>query len=206
MLGLPLPSREDFREDNRGLYFTLDALIFAAILVAALGFAIASAPTQQTQSVAEDMAEAQLQTDAQDVLAVANGTGTLTDATVYWDDSAGRWAGSDSSGVYFRPPDGHPLETPLSQVFERNNIAYNIVIIYQTADGTTKTERVYYQGTPGAHAVSATNTVVLKDNTFLTGPDSDTTVSESSSFYAPDAFPESSKYNILQTRIIAWKL
>jgi len=85
-------------------------------------------------------------------------------------------------------------------------MAYNIAVIYQTEDGSTKTKRVYYQGTPGAHAVSAQHTIVLNDDTHLTGPDSSLTVSESSTFYAPDAFPESSKYNLLQVRIIVWKL
>jgi hypothetical protein len=196
----------EFQRDNRGLYYTLDAMLFAGLLIVAVVLAINAAPTQGSQDVAADRAEAQLQTNAQDVLAVANSTGRLKETTLYWDDSAGRWVDSGSSERYFKPPSDHPLETPLSKIFEQENIAYNIAVIYQTEDGSTETKRLYYQGTPGAHAVSAQYTTVLNDDTHLRGPDSDRTVSESSTFYAPDAFPESSKYNILQVRMIVWKL
>jgi hypothetical protein len=197
---------ETSEQTSRGSALTLDAFLAAGLLLAGLAVAISAAPAQQRQVAAADMAEAQLQTDVQDILSVANSTGALEKTTTYWDDSAGQWVDSGSSGRYFKPPDGHPLETPLTNVLRRNNIAYNVAIIYQTPEGGTSTKRAFYQGTPGSHAVSAAYTVVLKDSTHLTGPDNSMTVNESSTFYAPDAFPDSSKYNIVQVRIIAWRL
>ena len=195
-----------FRGDERGSFWTLDAIVFAAMLIAGLIIAAQAAPTQQPQRLAADMAESQMQADAADILAVANATGDLEDATIYWNDDIGHFVNSGSNGYYLKPPDGHPLEVPLKEVLQRSNIAYNVDVVYQTPSGTTETERMFYQGTPGSHAVTASYTVVLYDDTFLVGPDSAETLSEADNFYAPDVFPGSRKYNIVRVRIILWRI
>ena len=197
---------ESFRGDERGSFWTLDAIVFATMLIAGLIIAAQAAPTQQPQRLAADMAETQMQADAADILAVANATGDLEDAAIYWNDDAGRFVDSGSDGYYLKPPDGHPLEVPLKEILERSNIAYNVDVVYQTASGTTETERMFYQGTPGAHAVTSSYTVVLYDDTSLVGPNSGETISEADNFYAPDAFPGGRKYNIVRVRMILWKI
>ncbi|MDS0243146.1 MULTISPECIES: hypothetical protein [unclassified Haloferax] len=197
---------KSFRGDERGSFWTLDAIVFAAMLIAGLIIAAQAAPTQQPQRLAADMAETQLQADAADLLAVANSTGDLRDATVYWNDDMSQFVDSGGDGYYLKPPDGHPLEVPLEEVLQRSNIVYNVDVVYQTPSGTTETERMFYQGTPGAHAVTASYTVVLYDDTSLVGPNSGKTLSEADNFYAPDAFPGGRKYNIVRVRMILWKI
>ena len=191
--------------DDRGQALTLDAIIMAAALIFGLVTAAQIMVGNTTTTVADDLTEQQVQQDASDLLEVSNATGDLKSAITYWDDSAGRWVDSGSKGFYTTSPGGHPLEVPLKDVFGENDISYNIDVVYQNPDGTSDTYRMYYQGTPGAHAVSASFTTIVYDDTNLSGPDSSETLSSSSTYFAPDAFPYSQKYNILEVRIIAWK-
>lgn len=197
---------ELFRGDERGSFWTLDAIVFAAMLIAGLIIAAQAAPTQQPQRLAADMAETQMQANAADILAVANATGNLQNATVNWNDSAGKFVDSAPNGFYQTPPDDHPLEVPLRDILQENNIAYNVDVVYQTPTGTTETERMFYQGTPGAHAIMVSYSVVLYDNISLVGPNSNKNLNNADNFYAPDVFPNGRKYNIVQVRMVLWKI
>jgi hypothetical protein len=60
-----------------------------------------------------------------------------------------------------------------------------------------------YMGAPSDNAASATRTVTLTDDTSLSGTSG--TVS-SPGFYAPDAAPNASLYNVLEVRIVVWQM
>lgn len=197
------PQRKD---SDRGQAWTFDALLMLALMVGGIIYATQLLPTHDNRAVAEDLVEAQLEQDVSDLLAVATATGDLRSATVYWDDTNGRWVDSGSAGVYTRAPPGHPLDIPLSSIFDTNAIGYNIEIVYQTVDGESDVHRMYYQGTPGAHGISVSSTIVLYDDTSLSSPSSQVPLVDTSNFYAPDVFQDSPKYNVIQVRIIAWKL
>lgn len=195
-----------FRESDRGQAWTFDALLMLALMVGGIIYATQLLPVHDSRTVANDFVEAQLEQDASDLLAVATATGDLPNATVYWNDSAGHWVDADPSGMYTRVPPGHPLEEPLTSVFDRNAIGYNVEVIYQTEAGESAVHRMVYQGTPGAHGISVSTSVVVYDDTHLTNQDGSTTLENTTNFYAPDIFPESRKYNVLHVRIIAWKV
>lgn len=199
-------SRRRFAADDRGITWTLDAIAMGAVMMVALMVAIQAAPAQNSEAVAENYNEAQLKQDGQDVLSSAHATGRLKDSTLYWDDSAGTWVDAGSDPSYVTPPVGHPMERLLKDVIQRDGISYNVEIQYRTVSGSYEDRSVVYQGTPGADAVAvASSTIQLQDDTNLVGPDSDETVSSSSSFYAPDAYPTAQKYNVLRVYIVLWR-
>lgn len=191
--------------DDRGQALTLDSIVMSAALIFGLIYAAQIMVGNNTQTVAENLAEQQVQQDAEDLLRVSNATGGLRDSVTYWDESAGRWVGSGSKAFYTTPPPDHPIELGLTEGLRVHQISYNLEVLYQNPDGTSDVQRMYYQGTPGAHAVSSSFTMIVYDDTHLSGPDSRQTLRISSTYFAPDAFPNSEKYNVLQIRVIAWK-
>lgn len=193
------------RGSDRGQAWTFDALLMLALMVGGIVYATQLLPVTDSRVVANDFAEAQLEQDSSDLLAVAAATSDLLNATVYWNDSTGRWVDANPSGMYTRVPPGHPLEEPFASVFDRRAVGYNVEVEYQTTDGESAVQRMVYQGTPGAHGVSVSTSVVIYDDTHLMNQGSNEIVADATSFYAPDIFPESRKYNVLQVRIVAWK-
>jgi hypothetical protein len=199
-------SRRSLRNDDRGISWTLDALAMGAIMIGALVIAMQAAPTQADQSIVQDYSQAQLQQDGNDILTAASATGDLKNTTLYWDDSESTWVDAGGQSTYISPPLGHPMDRELRQIFQQDGISYNVEVQYQTVSGAYEDERIVYQGTPGQHAVVVSSHLIsIQDDTSLAGPDAGTTVSESSSFYAPDAFPASSKYNELRVYIVLWR-
>jgi hypothetical protein len=176
------------------------------VMLMAVLIAIQAAPTQGSEALAQNYNEAQLKQDAQDVLSAAGETGRLKDATLYWDDAEGTWVDAGGDQTYVSPPSGHPMERVLKDMVQRDGISYNMVIEYRTVSGSYEDRPVVYQGTPGANGVAvASSTIQLQDDTNLVGPDSSETVSSSSSFYAPDAYPAAQKYNVLRVYIVLWR-
>lgn len=193
-----------FLTHDRAQAWTIDALLMVGLMVGGIVYALQVVPIHDDRAVTDDLIEAQLEQDLSDLLAVADASGDLRDAVVYWNDSTGRWVDAGSAGTYVRPPTGHPLREPLAG-FEARGIGYNIEIVYRTPTGDSASHRMYYQGTPGAHAVVASATVVLSDDIILSNPSENTTLGTARTFYAPDSFSHSPKYAVLRVRIIAWR-
>jgi hypothetical protein len=191
---------------DRGITWTLDALAMGAIMIAAVLVAIQAAPIQETEAAAESFDEAQLRQDGRDILTAARETGRLRDAVLYWDDSAGTWAQAGGEQTYVTPPAGHPMKRLLRDLVQDDGISYNVEVQYRTVSGDYEDRLIVYQGTPGADAVVVeSGSIQLQDDTNLVGPDSGETVSSSSSYFAPDAYPPSQKYNVLRVNIVLWR-
>lgn len=180
---------------------TVDAIVMALILFASLGVAYSIAPSGG--DVDERMAEQQLESDGEDLIEISAQNGTLEDSILYWDDSAGKWLNSGSNGEYVVPPDDHPLNTTIS-ILENRGLSYGITVEYVGSSGQTEQTRMVHQGAPNADPVVISETITIQNEDNLVGPDSDTTVENSSSFYAPNAF-DSSTYNIITIRVLIWK-
>lgn len=193
------------REPDRGQIWTLDALLMVALMVGGMVFALQLFPIGDSQAVEADLVEAQLEQDLTDLLAVATASNDLLYSTVYWNSSGEHWIDGDEPGPYTRVPSDHPLYEPLTMVFDRTGVGYNIDIVYGTASGELAVTRMVYQGTPGRHGVATSASVVLYDDMNLTKVNGNSKRIGSGSFYAPDIFPESRKYNVLRVRILAWK-
>jgi hypothetical protein len=197
----PIRKTNESAEDTRAVFHTLDAIATVAILIAALVAAyqlVGASGGGQVDSVSNQ----QQQVRAADALEASESTGALKNATLYWDDSAGAWANGDS--YYTEFPSGHPLQPAFSAFFSGTGVKYGITIQYLKADEGTENQRLFYQGTPGPAAVVAETTLRLNDTDELVGPSSGTTLENSSSFYAPDAFPDQSQYNLVTVQIVLW--
>jgi len=188
-------------DDNRGIAFTIEAVLTSLLLLSAVAFAATQLPENPGEKASDQAAKTQLQQDSTDMLAVARDRGDLKDAGLYWDDSDGNWEDASGSDPYVQPPNGHPLELPLESFYTTEGVGLNINVIYQNPDGTTGTKRMFYQGTPGPGAVVASQTVIIQDDDQLADG---TEVQNSVSFYAPDAFPNTNRYNTLRIQLVIW--
>jgi len=193
--GSPIP--------DRSIVYTIDALLMALLLIAGLGIAFQLAPSEA--GISADLQEKQIQAEAGDILDISQADGSLVNATVYWDDAQGRWVNSGPSEQYVTVPDTHPINNHLD-VLEERGFGYSLTVEYLTNSGFTDRVTLAHQGTPGSHAVATSRSITLHDNQSLFGPDDDMTVSGSSSFYAPDAFDETSTYNIVTIHLVIWRV
>jgi hypothetical protein len=186
---------------DRSIMYTLDGVFMALVLMSGLLVAMSHAP--DGGDFDRQLSEMQQESDAQDLIAISAEKGSLKDATLYWDDSAGEWVNANSRGEYVTVSSSHPLSEILS-ILEDRGFAYGIIVEYLSPSGALNQIEMVNQGTPGSRAVSVSQTVTLQDDTNLYGPDSSMTVSDSSSFFAPDAF-SGPTYNILTVHLVVWR-
>lgn len=225
------PSRA-FRGDCRGVKWTLQAYLFLLILLGSVVVAAGSIPTDASPSEFTDF---QREQTAQDLLSTTAGTGTLEDAALYWDASGKQWVGASGgpdSDAYttLRTHQSHPLWPAVHTAAEQHQLAYNVVVRYQVdtdGDGeadATRSETVVQQGPPGHDAVSATESVILTDDDVPArastsddgddctlgemgdGDDSGSGGCRSNAFFAPDAAPDSPRYNVVQFEVTLWSV
>jgi hypothetical protein len=193
-------------DDIRGQVMTLGAVVAAVLLMTGLLYAISVSPSSGERDVVEQLNNKQNEERVSDFVAVADKTGALKHAILSWNDGVSNWVGTPGSGYHTRLPTSYELATPLDRIFATKGIAYNIEIEYTTSTGSTNIQRLVYQGTPGHHATVATTTYSLSDDTNLVGPSSGQTLKSASSYFAPDANPNSQRYNTVRVIIITWQV
>jgi len=191
--------------DDRGQALTLEAVTAAIVLLVSIGFALQmTAVTPLSASTSSQHLENQLQKTSEGLLASTAADGSLQAAVLDWNESREEFTDADERVNYYRsgPPDNEFGETINATLGDRN-IAYNVVVHYQTEDGARASQRLIRQGSPSDHAVSASRTIALDDTDEL--PDG-TTLESSNSFYAPDADPDGPLYNVVRVEVIAWRI
>jgi hypothetical protein len=198
---------------DRAQAHTLEAFVAALLLVAGLIFAAqATAVTPLSASTSNQHIENQHRALAQDLLSTTAEDGSLREAVVYWDADGGFNPEGDRD-YYTETPNDHPLSSALS-VFARNHLAYNIELVYRDGEGGTDEIRMVEMGSPSDNAVAATRSVVLFDSTELppdeegepeTEEEEPETLVEGD-FYAPNVDEEGQLYNVVEVRIVVWRL
>nr|WP_303650194.1 hypothetical protein [Halalkalicoccus sp. NIPERK01] len=186
------------------------------LLVAGLVFASqATAVTPLSASTSNQHIENQHRAVANDLLAVTAEDGSLREAVVYWNTSEGDggFINSSEERAYYTgtPPEDHPLYGTLESFFAERHLAYNVDVSYQRGPEATdrSTQPMVVMGSPSDNAVSATRTVVLYDSTELPteGEEETKTLAEvENEFYADDIDPDSQVYNVVEVRIVVWRL
>jgi hypothetical protein len=200
-------SRE--RPRSRGQVHTLEAFTAALLVVSGVLFAMqATAVTPLTASTSNQHIETQHRTAAADVLATAAENGTLRPAVTFWNPDEQEFVDAGDRGFYANggPPNG--FGASLNDTFgsfstSDRRIAYNVVVRYRTADNDTRKQTMVYMGSPSDNAATATRTVTLADDTPLSGASGNVS---SANFYAPDAAPDASLYNVMEVQIIVWQM
>ena len=200
---------------DRAQIHTLEAFIAALLIVGALLFASqATAVTPLSASTSNQHIENQQQTMAEDVLAITARDGSLQEALTYWNAS-----GEDGAHFTHTDPNrstysavvgtDHPLNESLDAAFGDGVYAYNVELRYLDENGSFETRDMIVMGTPSDNAVTATRTVTLFENDTVEDPDEELWAVEESSeleFWAPNADPTSSVYNVVEVRMTIWRM
>lgn len=181
----------------------------ALIVVSGLLFALgATAVTPLSASTSNQHIQNQQLAMANDVLATADRNGTLREAVLFWNTSRSGFNGSGDSGYFTDAGPPNPFGGTLNETFKDEQIAFNVYVFYW--DGTArKSQPMTYMGSPSDNAVAASRTVVVYDDAVLSGPGASVTVSEAADdggFYAPDVDPETKLFNVLEVRIVTWRM
>lgn len=194
---------------HRGQAHTLEAFTASLLLIGAVLFALqVTAVTPLTASTSSQHIENQQLQVANGLLDSAVSNGSLREAVLYWNDTAGEFYGvDDQEGTYTTGgPSGLVFGDMLNRTFRERGIAFNVNVWYVTTGGSLRREQMVESGNPSDNAVSARRTVTLYDDDRLTSPVSNGTVSESNTFYAPDAAPDSGVYNVLRVEVVVWRM
>ena len=210
------------QRDRRGQAHTLEAVIAALLLIAALLFAMqATAVTPLSASTSNQNIENQQRAVASSLLATTAEDGSLRETLLYWNGSVdpetnqqvGFIGSPDAETSYTNETAPTEFLSTLNGTLHERQVAYNINIRYEreTADGSleTSTQRLVRMGQPSDNAVTTSRTVTMYGDDEL--PDG-TRLDEASDdeFYAPqlsdDVVGDSLVYNRLEVRIVTWRM
>lgn len=200
------------RTDESGQAHVLESIAAAAIIIATIVFAVqATAITPLTISTSHQHIETQQKKMADGVLESAKyttgpeDTSALKEAVLYWNTEEQQFYNSSPEGYLGTYPDNEFGEM-LNGTFHDRRIATNVHVTYSRPGGGSGTKTMVDMGQPSDNAMTATTTIVLYDNDELTAPGESATVSETPAFYASDAFEDSNVYNVLEVRIVVWRI
>ncbi len=183
--------------------FTAALLVLGAVLFALQ----ATAVTPLTASTSNERIENQQRALAEDLLATTDATGALGEAVVFWNTTTEQFDGAPDIGFYTSGGPPNRFGAALNDTFRANDVAFNVYVTHRGAEGTSSRETMVYMGTPSNHAVVATHAVFLFDDTPLTAPGENQTVSAANAtFYATDAAPNSPIYTVMEVRLVVWKM
>jgi hypothetical protein len=201
---------------ERGQAHTLEGIIGGLLLLSGLVFALqATAVTPLSASTSSQHIENQLEASAEGVLAVAADDGSLKNATLNWNESSGKFYNLSEDDEQFTaggPPNA--FGRLLNRTFADRRIAFNVYLIplSPTNDPSEPFDRprqgLVYRGAPSDNAVTASRIVTIYESDRLLDANGDPgmTVTDSSTFYAGDAAPNSTVYNLVQVRVVVWRM
>jgi hypothetical protein len=191
----------------RGQVHTLEGFVASMVVLSGVVFALqATAVTPLTASTSNQFIENQQRAVAGGLLEAADSNDTLTEATLYWNGTAGGFNDTGESGTYASGGPPLPFGNTLNETFSDSRIAFNVDVFYRTADGGRAQEEMVRMGTPSDNAVAASRTVTLFDDDTVTG--SSRTVEDAAAageFYAED-IDDGELFNVLEVRITVWRI
>lgn len=197
---------------RRAQAHTLEAFTAALLILAGVIFALqATVVTPLSPDTSNEHIENQHRAKAHGVLESAASNGTLQRALLHWNETEGRFVGATDAGYFTDGGPSNDFGSLLDETFgdATPRIAFNVFVTYRQPSNATGSQTVVYMGSPTDNAVAAATTVVLFDDAELVGPSSGTTVSESAAagdFYAPDAAPNSTVFNVMEVRLVVWQM
>lgn len=204
-------------DGDRGQSYALESIAASLVVLSAVIFAIqATAVTPLSVSTASQHVENQERELADTVLDQAAENGTLQSAVLFWNSENRTFVNATAEGYLGETPN-NSFGGQLDRVFSDSQIAVNVYVGYGTTSGLRR-ETMIYQGTPSDNAVSESHTLVVMDEDHLRGPFSNQTLNGTQeplahpsetpgfAFYAPDIAPNGSVYNVVEVRIVAWRM
>lgn len=194
---------------DRGQAHTLEAFMAALIVVSGVLFALgATAVTPLSASTSNQHIQNQQLSVANDLLATTDANGSLRSAVVYWNSTRYRFYGTNETAYYTQGGPPNPFGKAINETFVAERVAVNVYVVYWEA-GARRQRLMVYMGSPSDNAVSASRSVSLYNDTELTAPGTDENVSAAranGTFYVPDAAPGNELFNVVEVRIVAWRM
>lgn len=188
--------------DSRGQAYTLEGIVAAILVVSALLLALqAVVVTPTTEGTADRDTMAQLDTQADDVLAAAHEREALAEAAL-WDNSSNGTVQGWRVGAC---PADLDLCEMLEETFTNRSYRYNVYVDYR-ANGTTDTNPLFEQGVPNSNAVTASHAVTLHGGMNLTGPGPDVSLADlgDEQFYASAIESNDVDLYMVEIRVVVW--
>ena len=181
----------------------------ALIIVSGVLFALgATAVTPLSASTSNQHIQNQQLLAANDLLATGAANGTIVETVVYWNGSEDGFYGAGDAGYYTSGGPPTAFGRSMNATFREDRVAFNVHVDYWD-DDRKKSQPMIYMGSPSDNAVSATRTVTLYDDTQLSAPGQAENVSAAAvdgDFYAPDLAPGRELFNLVEVRIVAWRM
>ena len=207
---------------ERAQTFTLEAFVAAILLLATVAFALQVVSiSANTASPADSELRNQHAGLAQGVLDEAVSDGSLSQTLLYWDQNGSTFHGAGDgdenvSHYISRLPqhgDAPGFGRALGAAFDSRQVRYNVDLYYARSNDSRGHQRLVESGTPGDGAIRVAETVTLYDDTRLRDANNSresTTLREVASaadreFYAPDAQPDGTLYNVVRVEVVVWK-
>lgn len=191
---------------GRAQAHTLEGLVAALIVLSGIAFALqATAVTPLTASTSNQHIENQQRATAVNVLETAEAEGELVETALYWNETREAFRDSGDGGTYSSGGPPTAFGETLNVTFSDENVAFNVRVGYREPGGGAGSQRMVEMGEPSDNAIGATRTVVVFDNDTLTGTDT-TLEAANESFYADDVAPDERVYNVLEIRVIVWRI
>lgn len=214
---------DDPSTDARGQAHTLEGITGALLVLLGLVFALqVTVVTPMATSTANQHVSNQLEGATAGTLAVTEDAGQLRPAVLYWDEANGRFHGSGERGYYGWGATSPGLLDRLATAFVDERVAYNVDVVYVSADGDRDRKTLVRSGAPADDAITVSRSITLYDDDMLWTPDDDpdddpndafrrptselgsTSLGESNTFYAPDV-REGHVYNVVQVEVTTWQ-
>jgi hypothetical protein len=197
--------RRQTRSDDRAQAHTLEAFTAALLLVGSVVFALqVTAVTPLTASTSSQHIENQQVQVARGMLDSAAENGSLREALLDWNETAGAFVNASEEGYYVREGQANnTFGAMLGRAFLERGIAANVNVRYLTADGDLRSRRMVYLGSPSDHAASVSRSVTLYDDDELDG--GQTTLNDSTSYFVPDR-GEGDVYSVVRVEVVVWQM
>jgi hypothetical protein len=203
---------------SRGQAFTLEGLVAALVVVAALAMSLqAVVVTPTTRGTVDEDVRTGLRQQATDTLslAAAEEPADLSYLVRNWEPNGQTFAGAENPQIGYGMA-GPPLLLGrlLNTTFTQRGYLYNVEVRYRTEDpGRDGRLTMVRQGVPDENAVVAAHAVTLYDNETLTSPGAggaelweyDTTLADGDGGYYPiPDVVDGPIYNRVEVRVVVW--
>ena len=191
-------------DDTRGQSFTFEAITAILLILAAMIFVLQGSAITPLSADTENINQQQSE-KASDVLDIAHEDGLLKETLLYYDTQNDRFVGSDrGDGSYSYPPPSD-FGDLLADNFDRNNILYEIDIVYENTEGETETKQMVNRGERSASATTVTKQVILYDDDIITDPANNDELQDDLGFYAPNIDENRQVYNVVEVQMTIWE-
>lgn len=225
---------DSFADDNRGITWTIEAVLSTMMLLGILMFTLSTFPAPDVGAQQQAVHQSQLSQDGQDTLQGLEQTNNLSRGLLYVDatettenDPVFHGPGVSPQGDYGELPDNHPYSNAF-ELLDKDGVLYNMEVIYQNESNDVVDDpvSVIYRGVPGSNSVIVEYTVILDNSDVLLNSDgsalqhsqcddiggsgdvnlSEAANSDDCNYFMPKPFDSdtTNRYNIVRIRLTLW--